>query len=85
MLDTNIWSSIGDEQVAARFDELMKSRNLHVVVPPSTLMEVAHLPVPEARQRIIRALGTGPRVRLCTEAEAECREDQITARRRHNA
>jgi hypothetical protein len=81
ILDTNIWSSIGDEQVVGRFDELMKSRNLRVVVAPSTLMEVARLPVPEARQRIIRALGTGPRTRLCTEAEAESREIVLEAKR----
>jgi len=83
ILDTNIWSSIGDEEATAHFDQLMKSRNLQVVVSPSTLMEVALLPVPEARQRIIRALGTGPRMRLCTEAEAEaeCREVSLEVRR----
>lgn len=81
ILDTNIWSSIGDEQVTAHFDRLMQSRGLRVVVPPSTLMEIARLPVAEARQRIIRSLGTGPRVRLCSESESECREVVSEAKR----
>ncbi|MBQ1030379.1 hypothetical protein KBX26_10260 [Micromonospora sp. C97] len=74
MLDTNLWSSIGDEGVAHTFDGLMAAHDLEVVVAPSTLMEVIRLPVPHARQRIISAMGTGPRRRLATEAESESAE-----------
>ena len=74
MLDTNLWSSIGDEMATGSFDTLMKSRSLQVVVPPSTLTEVTRLPVPEARDRIIHALATGPRHRLPTEAQSESAE-----------
>ena len=74
MLDTNLWSSIGDELVTRSFDALMQSNSMQVVVPPSTLLEVMRLPVAQARDRIINALGTGPRNRLPTEAQSESAE-----------
>jgi hypothetical protein len=74
ILDTNLWSSIGDEGVARKFDELMESRSARIVVPPSILVEVFSLPVSEPRNRIIHALATGPRQRLSTEAMSECAE-----------
>ena len=85
ILDTNLWSSIGDEMVARPFDALMKSHSLEVMVPPSTLLEVMGLPVAEARDRIIHALGTGPRHRLPTEAQSESAEVVSEVRRtRHH-
>jgi hypothetical protein len=81
MLDTNIWSSIGDEGVAREFDILMKSRSAEVVVPPSILVEVFDLPRSEPRDRIIRALATGRRIRLPTEAKSECMEFVAEVRR----
>lgn len=74
ILDTNLWSSIGDEAVARSFDVMMKSRSAQVVVPPSILLEVFSLPVAEPRDRIIHALAKGPRQRLSTEAMSECAE-----------
>jgi hypothetical protein len=71
ILDTNLWSSIGDEMVTQKFDDLMKSHSLQVLVPPSTLVEVVRIPVAEARRRIVHALAKGPRRRLRTEAESE--------------
>ena len=81
ILDTNLWSSIGDERVTRSFDTLMKSRSLKVVVPPSTLLEVSRLPVADARDRIINALARGPRQRLPTEAQSESDEIVSEARR----
>jgi hypothetical protein len=81
ILDTNLWSSIGDERVARGFDELMRSRSLQVLVAPSTLVEVIRLPVAAARQRIITVLATGPRQRLRTEAESESAEMVSEVRR----
>jgi hypothetical protein len=80
-LDTNLWSSIGDEMARKAFDDFLRSRSLDVVVPPSILVEVINLPVPEARQRIIEALARGPRQRLATEAQSECAEVVSEARR----
>lgn len=81
ILDTNLWSSIGDEQVASQFNDLVRSRSLEVLVPPSTLVEVVRLPVAPVRQRIIGALATGPRRRLRTEAESEAAELVTEVRR----
>ena len=67
--------------VASSFDALVKSRSLRVVVPPSTLVEVLHLPKTEARDRIIRALAQGPRHRLPTEAQSMSDEIVSEARR----
>lgn len=74
MLDTNLWSSIGDEQTVDKFNTAMASRNIEIVTPPSVLVEVARLPVAEARQRIVHALTTGRRYRLRTEAALESAE-----------
>jgi hypothetical protein len=81
MLDTNLWSSIGDEGVARSFDALMTARGFEVLVAPSMLLEVIGLPVPQARQRIITAMGTGRRRRLATEAQSESAEVVAEVRR----
>ncbi|WP_159080521.1 hypothetical protein [Nocardia suismassiliense] len=81
MLDTNLWSSIGDDCASSDFDALVRSRSLQVMVAPSTLMEVARHPVPQVRQRIISALARYPRGRLSTEAEVESAEVVAEIRR----
>lgn len=81
MLDTNLWSSIGDEDVVEEFNAAMAARGVVVVTPPSILIEVARLPVAAARQRIIRALTTGHRERLRTEAALESAEVISEAKR----
>jgi hypothetical protein len=67
--------------VRKSFDVFLRSRSLNVVVPPSILVEVINLPVPEARNRIIEALARGPRQRLDTEAQSECAEVVSEVRR----
>jgi hypothetical protein len=74
ILDTNLWSDIGDEGVAAEFDDLVARQGIEVLVPPSILVEVCRLSVRELRDPIVRALATGPRRRLPTEAESESAE-----------
>lgn len=81
MLDTNLWSSIGDDHASQRFDVFVQARALEVLTPPSTLMEVCRHPVPEVRQRIISALARYPRGRLPTEAQLESAEVVAEARR----
>ncbi|MBM0232484.1 hypothetical protein AB0B39_27635 [Micromonospora sp. NPDC049114] len=81
LLDTNIWSSLGDEGTSRPFRDFMQSRGLEVLVTPSTLVEVMDLPVPAPRQRIIEALITGSRRRLPTEAMSESAEVVAEIRR----
>ncbi|MCG8919332.1 hypothetical protein L6E12_26510 [Actinokineospora sp. PR83] len=76
ILDTNLWSSIGDEGVVDEFTRLMAAHSLRVLMPPSILMEVLRMPASaaEARGRIVHALVRGSRHRLSTEAESEAAE-----------
>jgi hypothetical protein len=74
LLDTNLWSSIGDEGVVGQFNDFVRSRGLEVIVSPSTLLEVIQLPAEQPRQRIINALAVGSRRRLPTEAQSESAE-----------
>jgi hypothetical protein len=74
LLDTNLWSDIGDEGVAAEFDSLVQQHGIEVLVPPSILVEVCRLSAPELRTPIIRVLAIGPRRRLPTEAESASAE-----------
>lgn len=79
--DTNLWSRIGDQGESAAFETLVDHRQILVVVPPSTLMEVLRLPAPEPRRRIIAALTARPRLRLSSEAQLESDEVIAEARR----
>jgi hypothetical protein len=74
MLDTNLYSSIGDENAAKAFADMAKIRSIQIGTPPSTLVEVINLPAAEPRQIITNALARGPRIRLQTEAQSECWE-----------
>jgi len=80
-MDTNLWSRIGDQDRSAAFEALVDKREVLVVVPPSTLLEVLRLPEVEPRRRIISALTARPRVRLPSEAQLESDEVVAEARR----
>jgi hypothetical protein len=73
-LDTNIWSYLGDAGAAAEFERLAERRNVVVVIPPSTLLEVMRLPLAEPRARIVGVMSHARRVRLPSEAELESSE-----------
>jgi hypothetical protein len=75
MLDTNLWSYLGDDASVRDLDRLLDDRDLRVVVAPSTLLEVFDIPHEDVRNRIIRGMATGPRrSRLHTEAESYATE-----------
>lgn len=80
-LDTNLWSYIGDEAQSSAFEALVADRNLQVVVPPSTLLEVLRIPVADPRRRIIAALSGRDHHRLASEAQLESQEVVAEARR----
>ena len=70
MLDTNLWSSLGDDGSVKEFERFLIKHDLELVIPPSTLVEVIDIPHEEARSRIIQVMGRGPRrTRLRTEAD----------------
>jgi hypothetical protein len=83
IFDTNIWSRLADEGSGLQFERLILSTGTRVILPPSTLVEVLHLPVPGPRKRIIELMAMGRRVRLTSEAELECGEVIQEIRRCH--
>ena len=81
IMDTNLWSYLGDEGAAEQFQSLVNSRGLTVVVPPSTLNEVLLLPSAQPRRRIIDVLTYARRVRLTSEAQLESMELVVESQR----
>ena len=84
VLDTNLWSSLGDDDSVDHFEEILRRKNATVCVPPSTLLEVVNIPHESVRVRIIKALALGRRrTRLPTEAESYSMEVVRLIRRTH--
>lgn len=48
-VDTNLWSSIGGDDVVLEFQQLMASHGLKVLMPPSMLVEVARISRTDSR------------------------------------
>jgi hypothetical protein len=61
VLDTNIWSYIGQGGEADAFEELARAKHIGVVVPPSVLLEVMKTPDPSALAQIVDAVTRGAR------------------------
>ncbi len=74
VLDTNLWSYVADASASPDLERMIKARQITVVMPPSTLVEVVQTPPAEPRRRIIAALTAGQRQRLPSEAQSECSE-----------
>lgn len=71
ILDTNLWSSFGDDGSLPRLDEILIRHDAVLGIPPSTLLEVVDIPHEDVRKRIILGLATGRRrTRLLTEADS---------------
>jgi hypothetical protein len=83
MLDTNLWSYLGDAQSGPGFYRAAKDANASVVLPPSVLLEVARTPRPDVRHRIVQAMVSGPRQQLGSEAEVESMEVVSEVKRTH--
>lgn len=75
MLDTMVWSYVGDQKARRQLDACARSAGLTLVIPPSILLEVLRHPLPEKREPILDALLHGPhRRRLSSEADLESAE-----------
>lgn len=71
ILDTNLWSYMGDDGSVRELDSVIQQRDLQSLIPPSTLLEVVDIPHEQVRKRIIAGLATGNRrTRLITEADS---------------
>lgn len=82
ILDTNVWSSAGDDGSVREIDSLIERYDLTLQIPPSLLVEVVNIPHEDVRKRIITAMGRGARrERLTTEAD-QCASELIALVRR---
>jgi hypothetical protein len=74
MLDTNIWSRLADQALQYPFTRLVRKKDLEIVVPPATLLELARNPDREARKASVGLVCRKTWRRLKTEAESEAKE-----------
>jgi hypothetical protein len=74
MLDTNLWSYVGDAAHGKQLYEEVSRRGFEVVVPPSVLLELARTPNVRISERHVTAILSGSRKQLCSEAELVCDE-----------
>jgi hypothetical protein len=82
ILDTNIWSYIGEQQGRAALEALVRQNQLTILTPPATLLEVLLDENHARRDRTISAMTSPHWVRLRTEADTECAEFVAEAKRK---
>lgn len=84
LLDTNIWSRLGDEGVTvAALDRCLADAGCRLVQAPSMLIEALQNPDDEARDRIVRGMVMARGDRLRTEADRQGDEVIAEVRRLH--
>ncbi len=81
ILDTNLWSDMGNDGTAEEFKQEMDNLNYAIMLPPSILLEILRSPNAEARRRRIEAMTTSRGIRLPSDAEL-CATDFIAAVKR---
>lgn len=82
ILDTNLWSSLGDDGSVGDLDAVVQSAGATLCVAPSTLLEVLAIPHEDVRRRIVACMARGPnRERMRTEADTQGEEIASLIRR----
>jgi hypothetical protein len=71
ILDANIWSYIGEQEVADQFVDWRHSSGFQIVVPPSVLLEVLRTPIRDLRKKIVNAVTLPGMQHPKTEVHAE--------------
>jgi hypothetical protein len=80
MLDNNVWTYIGERNLASdleHFEE--RSPELTHVVPPSVLLEAVRTPIADIRDRIVRAMTSRRRERVHPFPEARQEANELVA------
>ena len=80
LLDTNLWSYIGQRGEASDFDKLEESRGIEVVLAPSVLLEICADRNVERRRAGVDAMTSRPRTTLKSEAQSFVEEIVQAAR-----
>ncbi|RYE41364.1 MAG: hypothetical protein EOP24_37260 [Hyphomicrobiales bacterium] len=69
LLDTNLWSYLGDEDGGPGLTTALRDRGCEIVLAPSVLLEVLRSPHAESRRRIVETMIASKGKRLASEAE----------------
>lgn len=69
ILDTNLWSRIGEEDSASDLAKILQVLDIHVALPPSILLEVVQGSNAQLRNKRIEAMRVAKGKRLSSEAE----------------
>ncbi len=78
MLDTNVWSYVGERGLAEELEHFEERvPEIVHVVPPSLLLEAVRTPKPETRDRIVSAMTSRRRQRLHPLPEARQEADEV--------
>jgi hypothetical protein len=82
ILDTNLWSRIGEEGTATTFTAALRDMGYTFVLPPSMLIEVMQTPKADTRRRIVEAMSSAQGIRLRTEADLCANEFRVAIQRK---
>lgn len=74
MLDTNIWSRLAEQDRQYQFNRLCRDKQVDVVMPPATLLEVLRTQDRQLRRAVTKLVCRKAWRRLRTEAQAEAAE-----------
>jgi hypothetical protein len=74
MLDTNIWSRLAEQGQQYQFNQLVRNKQVDVVMPPATLLEVLRTQDRQLRRAVTKLVCRRVWRRLRTEAQAEAAE-----------
>ena len=74
MLDTNIWSRLAEQGQQYQFNKLVRNKQIDVVMPPATLLEVLRTHDRQLRRAVTKLVCRKVWRHLRTEAQAEAAE-----------
>ena len=81
MLDTNIWSRLAEQGQGYQFNQLVRNKQLDIVMPPATLLEILRTRDRKLRRAATKLVCRRAWQRLRTEAQAEAAELTTEIRR----
>lgn len=82
ILDTNVWTYIGERNEQHRLEELEHRLDIELVLPPSMLLEALNTPVPHLRASIVAAMTSRRGHRVHPLPEARLESDEVVAQAR---
>ncbi len=83
LLDTNLWSYIGDQSAGHELDRLLASMNHTLVLAPAVLLEAMKTPRGDVRHRVLKAMVSARGEHLRSDADLESDEVINEVRRLH--